>query len=845
MLQDLRYAVRTLARAPGFTAVVVLTLALGIGANTAIFTLLDQVVLRPLPVAPARALVQLDGPGAFMGYTELDRAFSYPMYRDLEAGSGEALQALVARGPASVTFRAGEDSERIVAELVSGNLFPALGISPAVGRLFTPEDDVTPGGHPFVVLSDSFWRRRFDADPRVVGEAVVVNSTPMTVIGVAPPGVTGLLANEQPAIFVPLTMKLEMEPTGQPVTDRRFRWLNIVGILRPGVTPAAAKAALDVRYQQVNLGELASEPRFAQASENFRRQFAAKTLVVRDASRGLSDVRGALGTPVVVLMGMVGLVLLIACANVANLMLARATGRQREMSVRLALGADRWRLVRQTLVESAVVAALGGAAGALAAVWLGDALLNVLPLDPSVTLTTSPDLRVVAFTLTATVLTVVLFGLAPALRGSAFDVNRALKEEASAAGGGVQHARLRRSLVVAQVALSTLLVAGAGLFVRSLVNLQRLGPGFDTDHLVTFSLDPSLSSRSQTAIKQLFGRLQADLAGQPGVTSVSMSDVGVLTGNRSARTIRVQGYEARQGEDMNPWTLAVGPRFFATLGVPLVAGRDFTERDAEGAPFVAIVNETFARYYFGGENPIGRRIGFSAYDDPARMEIVGVVKDTNYSQIRPGEAGESDGLRASTDGVPRIVYTPYAQEEALAEMTYYLRTTAAAAPGVPALAREAVARIDRGLPIFRMTTMATTVARSLAVERMLALLSMLFGGLATVLAAIGLYGVMSYAVIRRTREIGIRIALGAGSGDVLTMVLREVGLLTAIGIAVGLPGAYALGRAARAQLFGLTPLDPPSLVGAAVLLAVVGALAGYLPARRAASTEPLLALRTE
>ncbi len=845
LIQDLRHAVRGLRRAPAFTVVVVATLALGIGANTAIFTLLDQVVLRRLPVPPAERLVQFDGPGAFMGSTELDRAFSYPMFRDLADGTGD-VATLIARGPVSVAFRAGDDSERVVAELVSGNLFEALGARPAAGRLFTAADDVTIGGHPVVVLDYGFWQRRFRGDADVVGRAVVVNATAMTIVGVAPPGFTGVLANQQPTFYAPLTMKGAMQPTAPPVTDRRFRWVHVLGVVAPGVSREAALAKIDVRYHQVNAGELISEPRFAQGSENFKTRFAAKTLLVHDASHGLSQVRSALGTPVLVLMGMVGLVLLIACANVANLMLARATGRQREMSVRVALGASRGRLIRQTLVESAVVAAIGGVLGAVLAVWLGDALLAVLPLDGlGVTLSTSPDLRVAAFTLVATAATALLFGLAPAFRGSAIDVNRALKEEASAAGGGVQHARLRRTLVVTQVALSTLLVAGAGLFTRSLANLETLGPGFDTAHLVTFSLDPSLTGRSQPAIQQLYADLERDLAGLPGVRSVSLSDQGVLTGNASQRTVRVQGYETQQGENMNPWTLDVGPRFFETLGVRLVAGRAFTERDVAGGPPVAIVNETFARYFFGDENPIGRRLGFTVYDDPARMEIVGVAKDTNYSQVRPGEAEGGSDLRSATNGMPRVVYTPYRQAESLNEMTFYLRTTAAAAPGVPALARAAVARVDRGLPVFRMSTMATTVANSLSVEHMLALLSLLFGGLATALASVGLYGVMSYTVARRTREIGIRIALGAARTDVLGMVLREVGVLTGLGIALGLPGAYLVGRAAQAQLFGLTPLDPVSLATAAVLLSAVGFTAGYMPARRAAATEPLLALRTE
>lgn len=848
LTRDLRTACRSLRRSPGFALVVVLTLALGIGANTAIFTLLDQVVLRRLPVPAASALVQLDGPGAFSGRTELGRAFSYPMFRDLAAGT-EATATLIARAPASVVLRVGNEGERVTAELLSGNVFDTLGVSPAAGRFFTPEDD-TVSAAPVVVLSDAYWERRFNRTPSIVGQQVVVNVTAMTIIGVAPPGFTGVVANESPAFFVPITAMQAIRPTWQGLTDRRFRWLHIIARRAPGLSDAHTKAALDVRYRQANEYELTAVPAFAASSDLFKQNFRGKTLTLLDASRGISEIRGALGTPVMLLMGMVGLVLLIACANVANLLLARATGRQREMSVRLALGATRGRLVQQTLVESLVVAVAGGLVGSVLAIWLGDALLGVLPLETfNTTLATTPDVRVAAFTAGVSIATVLLFGLAPALRGSAVDVNRALKEEATAAGGGVQHSRLRKGLVVAQIALSTLLVAGAALFTQSLMNLRTLGPGFDTAQVVTFALDATLSGHQPEAARQLYRTLGDRLATLPGVASTSFATEAVLIGNVAARSVQVQGYEAQQGEDLNPWTNEVGPDYFTTFGIPVLAGREFTARDVAGAPRVAVVNETFVKYFFGSENPIGRRFGFRSEGDPGRWEIVGVVKDTAYSQVRPGEADALDelapGRGLGLSKQPRVVYTPFMQTAEVDELTFYLRAAPGAAAALPALVRAAVRESDAALPIFRMTTMAATVDGSLAVERLLALLALLFGGLATVLAAIGLYGVMSYTVARRTREIGIRLALGAQRPELLRLVLGEVAWLTLVGIAIGLPAAYAAGRAAETQLFGLSPLDPLSLAGAAALLAVVGLLAGYLPARRAAATEPLLALRHE
>ncbi|MGE0040996.1 MAG: ABC transporter permease [Vicinamibacterales bacterium] len=834
---DLRHAFRTLSRAPGFALVVVLTLGLGIGANAAIFSLTDQVLLRLLPVRDPGSLVQLDGPGAFRGRTMNDRTFSYPTYVDLR-DANEVFSGLVARAAAPATFALRGQAERVDAELVSGNTFEVLGVSPILGRALTPDDDRTPGAHPVVVLGYGFWQRRFAGDPGVLNQVVTINRTPMTVVGVAPRGFAGVLGTATPDLFVPIMMKAQLTPTWDDLDNRTSRWVSVVGRLKPGLTAAQAKASLDVTYQRILANELETVPGFAQASETFRSRYAAKTLVLHEAGRGLSDLRDGVATPLFVLMGMVGLVLLIACANVANLLLTRATARQREMAVRLALGASRARLVRQALAESLVLAAGGGIAGIVVSTWLGDLLVGVLPFEDAVeAISTAPDVRVALFTAGLSVLTALAFGIIPALQGSRLELNRTMREEGGSVSGGGTPARFRKGLVVAQVALSMLLVAGAGLFARSLHNLRGLDTGFETAGLVTFSVDPSLNGYDQDRLRQFYDRLLGDLRALPGVASASAAAVPILTGVAAARTVHVAGYDRKPDEDMNPWINDVGPDYFRTLGTALVAGREFTETDQAGGPPVAIVNDTFARYFFGDESPVGRRFGWGPEGD-ATVEIVGLVRDSLYAEMRQGSGGEDNQT-------PRFIYTPFSQGEELGEMTVYVRAQPGALAALPARLRQTVRRADPSLPVVGMQTFEETIDRALFTERILALLSAAFGLLATLLAAVGLYGVMTYTVSRRTREIGIRIALGAEQHRVLWLVLREVALLTATGIVIGIPAALGLSRLVSSQFFGVSAGDPATLAGAAAVLATVGLVAGYIPARRAARVEPVLALRYE
>jgi predicted permease len=835
LAQDLRYALRTLTRARGFTAVVILTLGLGIGANTAIFSLMDQVLLRRLPVADPAALVQLDGPGPWSGRTFDVRTFSYPMYRDLR-DRNTVFSGLVAQLGTPATLGFLNQSERVDAELVTGNTFEVLGVGPLLGRTLNEGDDRIPGGHPVVMLGYGYWQRRFAGNPGVIGLGVTLNGTPMTIVGIAPPGFAGVMSATAVDVFVPMMMKAALTPTLDDLNDRRSRFVRVVGRLKPGVTPTAAKAGLDVIYQQINEQEL--QDVFTDATDSFRTRFRAKTLILHPAARGLSNARQDFSAPLIMLMAMVGLVLLIACANVANLLLTRATTRQKEMAVRLALGAPRWRLVRQTLTEGLVLALAGGIVGVLLSIWLGDLLLAMLPSDSlSRSISTAPDLRVGAFTLVIALVTAVGFGLVPALQNAGVELNKTMREMGAATGGGIRQARLRKSLVVAQVALSMLLVAGGGLFARSLYNLQHLNRGFDSSSLVSFSVDPSLSGYDQARIRQFGDRLLADVRALPGVTSASLAEVAALTNRNARRTIEVLNYTPAQGEDMNAWANKVAPDYFRTMRLPLLAGREFTERDTAGAPLVAIVNEAFARRFFGAENPIGRRFGWSAIDNPAGIEIVGVVKDAFYSSVRQGSRGPEE--------TPIFAYAPFAQGERLSEMTVYVRATPEAMAGLPDQLRRTVRAADSSLPVFDMQAVDTTVEQSLFTERMLALLSAAFGLVATLLAAIGLYGVMAYTVSRRTREIGIRIALGAERSTVLWLVLREVVLITVAGIALAIPAALGLSTLVRSQLFGVSATDPWTIALASLVLGAVALVAGWLPARKAARVQPILALRTE
>ena len=803
-----------------------LSLALGIGANTAIFTLMDQILLRMLPVKNPEQLVQLEDAGPNMGTRRGERTVSYPMYRDIRDGN-QVFDGVIARFPTAVALGYKGQTDRVSAELVTGNFFDVLGVKPKIGRLIGPEDDRVPGGHPVIVLTYGYWQHKFAADPNILGQTLLMNGHPMTVIGVVQQGYQSMEVGTATDVLVPVMMKVQATPTWDSMQDRRDLWLNVFARLKPGISVEQAKAGLAPLYRQILNAEIATlPPDRPQIRADFLK---SKYLGVEIASKGLSQLRSSAEKPLYVLMAMVGLVLLIACANVANLLTARAAGRQREIAIRISLGASRWQIARQLLVESAVLSLIGGALGLLVSVWTGDLLLSFLPFEEAPrAFSTAPDARVLIFNFAISIVAALLFGLIPAIQAARHAVAETLKAEAGNLSSATGQVRLRKGLVAAQIALSLLLLVGAGLFARSLYNLRSLSPGFATENLMTFGVDPTLNGYEKERALQFFERTFDSLKTIPGVTNVSATDIPLMTQNRAMYTIKIEGRQDNEKERVNIDIAHVGPSFFTTTGVSVLNGRDFSPSDRKGAPLVVAINETLAKKYFAGQNPLGRHIGFGR--DKSMREIIAVVKDlksqTLHDEPRP------------------VAYASILQDPNPSSATLYVRTGLEPAAIATAI-RKQVQRVDSNVPVTDMKSMKVQVTESLFVERLIATLSAFFGLLATLLAAIGLYGVMAYSVARRTREIGIRVALGAERGGVIGLVMKEVTLLAAIGIGVGLPLAFMLSQYVRSQLYGLEPHDPMTLAISTATMACVALLAGYIPAERAARVDPIVALRYE
>ena len=831
-IQDFKYGIRTLIKNPGFTVIAVLTLALGLGANTAIFSLTDQVLLRLLPVDNPKELVVLRSPGPKQGrmWSDGDNAspFSYPLYKKVR-DDNNVFSGLLARFAIPLSVSGEGQTERANGELVSGNYFEVLGVRPVVGRLLTQDDDNVPGAGQVVVLSHSYWSRHFGADPGILNKTLIINNAGMSVIGVAQSGFTGVQVGQTPDIFIPITMKKQMTPNWDGLNDHRDYWLAMIGRLKPGLTPAQAEEAFAPVYRQILETEL---PLAGRLSPETQQRFLEKRMLMEPGSRGRAILQRDFKDPLLVLMGMVGLVLLIACANVANLLMARGAARQREIAIRMAVGAGRWRLVRQFLVESLTLSLIGGLVGLLVASWTTGALVGVIPESlGAIGLSTGLDGRLLAFTIGLSVLTGLLFGVMPAIKATRLNLEATLREQGSSISGALSQVRFRKGLVVSQVILTTMLLVGAGLFARSLNNLKQLDLGLRPDNLVTFTIAPELNGYSPERTVALFDQLHHNLTALPGVESVSESEIAAFTDSDSGSNITVDGYQANEGEDMTVGKNSIGPGYFSTMGIPLLEGREFGPSDTAKSPKVAIINEAMVNRFFSGRSPVGSKFAFGAGDRTRPdIEIVGVVKDSKHSSVR-------------AKGGP-FVCLPYSQAPAIGEISFYVKTKQDVGAMVAAARRE-VQRLDGNLPVFRVKTLEGQIDESLFNDRFLTLLSMCFALLAALLASIGLYGVMAYTVTRRTREIGIRMALGATRGGVSWLILREVVVLGVIGLVVGLPAAYGLGKWAESMLFGVKATDPLVFVGAGLLLITATMVGGLLPARKAASIDPLTALRCE
>ena len=832
-MTDFRYALRQFRKSPLFTLIAVVTLALGIGASTAIFTLLDQAVLRSLPVSHPEQLVRLrytgESPGHTNNYGGDDKDFfSYPMYRDLR-DKNSVFNGLIANDEKYVGAQWNNRSALIEAELVSGSYFDVLGLQPALGRLLLPSDDAA-GSGPAAVLSFNYWKNNFGSDPSVIGKTLLINAKPFTIVGVAQPEFRSIVPGETPSLFVAASMKNIITPRWQDLEDRQSHWVTIEGRLKPGVTRAQAQAGLEPLWHAIRADEL---KQFGYHSERTRRLFLDESHIqVLDSARGFSPLRDQIGTPLVILMGMVGLLVLMACVNISSLLLVRAAGRTREMAVRYAMGAGRWRIVRQLLLEGVLLGGVGGVLGLLLAPAICSVLLRTTFTDPmtEIPLSAQLDTRILFFNFALAFAASILFSLAPALRFFRPDLVSALKQQNSTASGSPL--RFRRISVGAQIAVSLLLLVGAGLFVRTLRNLQSVNVGFSTDHLVTFTVYPRFAGYPASQMQSLNQRVLDKLAALPGVRSVAATDDPDLAGDDETGDIAVPGVKASNSDDdqiEEPW---VTPAYFATMKVPLLAGRVFSEQDTLTSAKVAVVNLALAKRYFGSpQNAVGRMISFDGGDNKKfDTQIVGVVGDTKHHSVR--------------DAVRQTGYRSMLQSPELNGITYLVRTWQEPTSSETEI-RTAIQELDSKLALTGLQTEDEQVSGSLSNERLIALLSASFGILAVLLAAIGLYGVLAFSTAQRTREIGIRMAMGAQRSSVVRLVLQDVLWICGVSVLISLPVALLLGRLLQSQLYGIRASDPLTLLGGTLIVACVALLAASLPARRAASVEPMTALRTE
>ena len=834
ILRDVRYGVRGLLRNPGFAAVAVLTLALAIGLNTTIFSLLDQALMRALPVADPDQLVVLSFAGSSQGHTHSyggndaghHHEFSYPMYKDLR-DKNTVFSGLIAAAPAEVGVTWNNHAESVNAEMVSGNYFQVLGVQPAVGRLFVATDETAPGANPVAALSFDYWKTHL-AEAPVEGRTLLVNGTPFTITGVTAPGFHSMVWGETPAVFVPITEQRVVAPDWDYLNDHQSYWLDLVGRLRTGLTPAQAAASFNGLWLSLRTAEFTT---LHDQSAKTRTEFISAAHINLDAgAKGFSPLRGNVQMPLTIMMAMVLLVIGMAVVNVASLVLVRAAGRAQEFAVRYALGATSGQVLRQLLTEGLLLGGCGAAIGLLLAPqalhllihWMAGASPDQLPFTPAM------DWRVLVFTLSVTVLASLLFSLAPLAQFQNPRLAEAMNERCGSGGG--RSLKFRRSCVALQIGLSLLLLVGAGLFVKTIENLRDVDPGYATDHLLAFGLDPEMAGYPATGVAPVEQRAIDTLTALPGVRAVGATNDGDLADNEIEGDVLASGYTPKPDEDFDvelPW---VSNGYLQTLGIPLAAGRYFNAGDTATSQKVAVVNEKLAQHFYGTPQAALGHVVSRPHRSGTEATIVGVVRDVKHASVRdPAIATE---------------YTLFAQAAKLAGLTFYVRTWQAPDAAANSI-RAAIANIDSKLIVRNLLTLKDQIDENLLAERTIAMLATVFGALAAVMAGIGLYGILAYSTAQRTREIGIRMALGAHRGTVVRLIVRETMVLTGGAVLVTIPLAILATQAVRSQLFGVSIADPGVYGVGIVVICFVAALAGFVPARRAATVDPARALRTD
>jgi predicted permease len=832
-MTNLKLAFRTLFKTPFVTVIAVLSLALGIGANAAIYSLFDQMLLRPVPtVREPDRLVNLIAAGPKPGSQTCNQAgdcevvLSYPMYRDLEKAP-TPLTGLAAHRTFGANIAYKNETLNGEGELVSGSYFPVLGLTPALGRLFSPNDDQTPGGHPIAVLSYAFWETQLGSNPGVINERLVVNGQSLTIIGVAPKGFEGTTLGTAPKFFVPMTMRGVLNNGNDQFKNRRAYWVYSFGRLKPGATMEQAQKALNTIYKPI-LNDIEAPLQEGMSAATMVK-FKARQIKLEEGRRGQSSMHREAKTPILLLMSITGIVLLIACANIANLLLARAANRTTEMAVRLSLGATRRQVLNQLLTESVLLALLGGTVSVVFAQWTLGALMAMLPPDAATVMHFALHWNTVYFAALLSLTTGLLFGLFPALQSTKPDLVSVLRAGSGKLAGVRAASRFRNSLVTVQIALSMALLVSAGLFVKSLGNVSRVDLGIKPERVVMFGLSPELNGYDRARSALFFSQVEDALAAIPGVTDVSSGLVPLLANSNWGSDVAVQGFKKGPDTDANSRFNEVGPGYFKALGMPILSGREFSQSDRLGSLRVAIVNETFAKKFGLGRDAVGKYMG-NGRGDSLNILIVGLVKDANYSEVK--------------QTIPPVFFVPYKQDSTAGSLVFYARTTGDPIQllrAIPAVIR----RLDPNLPLENLKTLPQQVKENVFLDRMISTLSAAFALLATLLAAVGLYGVLAYSVAQRTKEIGVRMALGADRSRVRRMVLRQVSVLTLIGGVIGIAAAIGIGRGAKSLLFGIAGWDPIVIGLSAVVLTVVALGAGYVPALRASRVDPMQALRYE